>query len=63
MLFQALWNYIIDSGNVIGALGEEEADYLSADILECLGWYLLPVIITIIIKFSLFRNNGFTYKR
>lgn len=34
---QAMWNYIIDSGNVVGALGEDEADYISADILEYLG--------------------------
>lgn len=32
-----MWNYIIDSGNVVGALGEDEADYISADILEYLG--------------------------
>lgn len=49
MLFQALWNYIIDSGNVIGALGEEEADYLSADILECLGRYLLLLLLLLCI--------------
>lgn len=34
---QAMWNYIIDSGNVVGALGEDEADYISGDILEYLG--------------------------
>ncbi|XP_031626541.1 armadillo repeat-containing protein 2 isoform X2 [Contarinia nasturtii] len=34
---QAIWNYIIDSGNAVGALGESEADYISADILELLG--------------------------
>lgn len=32
-----MWNYIIDSGNVVGALGEDEADYISGDILEYLG--------------------------
>lgn len=32
-----MWNYIIDSGNVVGALGEDEADYISADLLEYLG--------------------------
>lgn len=32
-----MWNYIIDSGNVVGALGEDEADCISGDILEYLG--------------------------
>lgn len=32
-----MWNYLIDTGNVIGALGEDEADYISADLLEYLG--------------------------
>lgn len=40
LLLQALWNYLIDTGNVIGALGEDEADYISADLLEYLGWCL-----------------------
>lgn len=34
---QAMWNYIIDSNNAVFALGEDEADYISADILEYLG--------------------------
>lgn len=34
---QAMWNYIIDSGNPVGALGEDEAEYISGDILEYLG--------------------------
>lgn len=32
-----MWNYLIDTGNVIGALGEDEADYISGDLLEYLG--------------------------
>lgn len=32
-----MWNYITDAGNVIGALGEDEADCISAEILEYLG--------------------------
>lgn len=34
---QALWNYLIDTGNVITALGEDEADYIANDLLEYLG--------------------------
>lgn len=34
-----MWNYLIDTGNVIGALGEDEADYISGDLLEYLGEY------------------------
>lgn len=34
---QAIWNYIIDSGNVVSALGEDQADSISGDILEYLG--------------------------
>ncbi|XP_058461256.1 armadillo repeat-containing protein 2 [Malaya genurostris] len=33
---QALWNYLIDSGNVINALGEAETDYICGDLAECL---------------------------
>ncbi|XP_058831103.1 armadillo repeat-containing protein 2 [Topomyia yanbarensis] len=33
---QALWNYLIDSGNVINALGESEVDYICGDLAECL---------------------------
>ncbi|XP_053686252.1 armadillo repeat-containing protein 2 [Sabethes cyaneus] len=33
---QALWNYLIDSGNVINALGEFEVDYICGDLAECL---------------------------
>ncbi|XP_055597073.1 armadillo repeat-containing protein 2 isoform X2 [Uranotaenia lowii] len=33
---QALWNYLIDSGNVINALGEAEVDYICGDLAECL---------------------------
>lgn len=36
---QAMWNYLLDTGNVIGALGEDEADYISGDLLEYLGKY------------------------
>lgn len=45
ILFQALWNYIIDSGNVIGALGEDEADYISAHILEYLGMFMFTDLV------------------
>lgn len=34
---QALWNYLIDSGNVMNALGESEVDYICGDLAECLG--------------------------
>lgn len=34
---QALWNYLIDTSNVIGALGEDEADYIAGDLIEYLG--------------------------
>lgn len=34
---QALWNYLIDSSNIIGALGENEADYIASDLAEYLG--------------------------
>lgn len=33
---QALWNYLIDSSNVIKALGEDEADYIQGDLAEYL---------------------------
>lgn len=33
---QALWNFLIDSGNVIGALGEDEADYIAGDLTQYL---------------------------
>ncbi|XP_055621594.1 armadillo repeat-containing protein 2 isoform X2 [Toxorhynchites rutilus septentrionalis] len=33
---QALWNYLIDSGNVINSLGESELDYICGDLAECL---------------------------
>ncbi|XP_038109991.1 armadillo repeat-containing protein 2 [Culex quinquefasciatus] len=33
---QALWNYLIDSGNVMNALGESEVDYICGDLAECL---------------------------
>lgn len=32
-----MWNYLIDTGSVIGALGVVEADYISADLMEYLG--------------------------
>lgn len=34
---QALWNFLIDSANIIGALGEDEADYIVGDLAEYLG--------------------------
>lgn len=34
---QALWNFLIDTANVIGALGEDEADYIAGDLAEYLG--------------------------
>ncbi|XP_037918228.1 armadillo repeat-containing protein 2 isoform X2 [Hermetia illucens] len=33
---QAFWNFLIDSGNVIGALGEDEADYIAGNLAEYL---------------------------
>lgn len=33
---QALWNYLIDTANVTGALGEEEADYIAGDLNDYL---------------------------
>lgn len=34
---QALWNYLIDSGNVVHALGESEVDFICSDLADCLG--------------------------
>lgn len=36
---QALWNYLIDTSRVIDALGEDEADFISNDLLEYLGLF------------------------
>lgn len=33
---QALWNYLIDTANIVGALGEDEADYIAGDLAEYL---------------------------
>lgn len=33
---QALWNFLIDTSNVIAALGENEADYIQGDLAEYL---------------------------
>lgn len=33
---QALWNYLIDTANIAGALGEDEADYIAGDLAEYL---------------------------
>ncbi|XP_062560738.1 armadillo repeat-containing protein 2-like [Armigeres subalbatus] len=33
---QALWNYLIDSGNVVHALGESEVDFICSDLADCL---------------------------
>nr|XP_029730291.1 armadillo repeat-containing protein 2 [Aedes albopictus] len=33
---QALWNYLIDSGNVVHALGENEVDFICGDLADCL---------------------------
>lgn len=38
-----MWNYLIDTGNVVGALGEDEADYISGDLLEYLGNLLCDI--------------------
>lgn len=40
---QALWNYLIDTSNVINALGEDEADYIAGDLAEYLGKYSSPI--------------------
>lgn len=37
---QALWNFLIDTANIIGALGEDEADYIVGDLAEYLGIYI-----------------------
>lgn len=33
---QALWNFLIDTANIVGALGEDEADYIAGDLAEYL---------------------------
>ncbi|XP_055532116.1 armadillo repeat-containing protein 2 [Wyeomyia smithii] len=33
---QAMWNYLIDCGNVVNALGDLEVDYICGDLAECL---------------------------
>ena len=33
---QALWNYLIDSTDLVAALGEDEADYIAGDLLQYL---------------------------
>lgn len=42
---QALWNFLIDTGNVIGALGETEADYIAVDLAEYLGNKLYRTVV------------------
>jgi hypothetical protein len=37
MACQALWNFLIDSSNVIDSLGEDEADLVAGDLAEYLG--------------------------
>ncbi|XP_059619203.1 armadillo repeat-containing protein 2 [Phlebotomus argentipes] len=34
---QALWNFLIDTENVVAALGGEEAECIMQDLVECLG--------------------------
>lgn len=33
---QGLWNFLIDAGNVVNALGDDEADYIAGDLVEYL---------------------------
>ena len=37
MCCQALWNFLIDSSNVIDSLGEDEADQLAGELADYLG--------------------------